>query len=63
LSQQLTATVTVEAIDPKVPSVTVTTEDGRTMSFKVDDPKLIEGVKTGDKVDITYTAAIMITVK
>lgn len=63
MSQQLSATVTVKAIDPKVKSVTVGLEDGRTMSFKVDDPKLIEGVKVGDRVDITYTAAVTITVK
>jgi Cu/Ag efflux protein CusF len=63
MSQQLSATVTVKAIDPKVPSVTVTLEDGRTMSFKVEDKKNLEGVKVGDKVDITYTAAVMITVK
>ncbi len=63
LSQQLTATVTVKAIDPAVPSVTVTLEDGRTMSFKVEDKKNLEGVKVGDKVDVTYTAAVMITVK
>jgi Cu/Ag efflux protein CusF len=63
MSQQLSATVTVKAIDPKVPSVTVTLEDGRTMSFKVEDAKNLEGVKVGDKVDITYTAAVMITVK
>jgi Cu/Ag efflux protein CusF len=63
MSQQLNATVTVKAIDPRVNSVTVVLEDGRTMSFKVDDPKLIEGVKVGDKVDITYTAAVTITVK
>ncbi len=63
LSQQLSATVTVTEIDPKAPSVTVKTEDGRTMSFKVDDKKNLEGVKVGDKVDITYTAAVMITVK
>jgi Cu/Ag efflux protein CusF len=63
LSQQLSATVTLTEIDAKVPSVTVKTEDGRTMSFKVDDKKNLEGVKVGDKVDITYTAAVMITVK
>jgi Cu/Ag efflux protein CusF len=63
LSQQLTATVTIKAIDPAVPSVTVTLEDGRTMSFKVEDKKNLEGVKVGDKVDVTYTAAVMITVK
>lgn len=63
ISQQLSATVTVKAIDPKAPSVTVTLEDGRTMSFKAEDKKNLEGVKVGDKVDITYTAAVTITVK
>jgi Cu/Ag efflux protein CusF len=63
LSQQATATVTITALDPKVSSVTVKTEDGRTMSFKVEDKKNLEGVKVGDRVDITYTAAVMITVK
>jgi Cu/Ag efflux protein CusF len=63
LSQQLSATVTVKAIDATVPSVTVTLEDGRSMSFKVEDKKNLEGVKVGDKVDITYTAAVMITVQ
>ena len=62
-SQQMSATVTVTEIDAKVPSVTVKTEDGRTMSFKVEDKKNLEGVKVGDRVDITYTAALMITVK
>ena len=63
LSEQMSATVTITEIDAKVPSVTVKTEDGRTMSFKVEDKKNLEGVKVGDKVDITYTAAVMITVK
>ena len=62
LSQQLTATVTIKALDPSVPSVTVTTEDQQTMSFRVADKKLIEGVKVGDRVDLTYTAAVMIAV-
>jgi Cu/Ag efflux protein CusF len=63
LSQQVNAAVTLTEIDAKVPSVTVKTEDGRTMSFKIADKKNLEGVKVGDKVDITYTAAVMITVK
>jgi Cu/Ag efflux protein CusF len=63
IAQQETATVTVKAIDPKVPSVTVLTEDGRTVSFKVDDKKRLEGVNVGDKVEITYTEAVMISVK
>jgi hypothetical protein len=63
IAQQETATVTITAIDAKVPSVTVLTEDGRKVSFKVDDKKNIEGLKVGDKVDVTYTEAVMISVK
>jgi Cu/Ag efflux protein CusF len=63
LSQQVTATVTVNALDVKVPSVTITTEDGRKMSFKVENAKNLEGVKAGDKVQITYTQALAISVK
>jgi len=63
LAKQETATVTLKAIDEKVPSVTVLTEDGRTVSFKVEDKKRLEGVKVGDKVEITYTVAVMVSVK
>jgi len=63
IAQQETATVTVKAIDEKVPSVTVVTEDKRTVSFKVDDKKNLKDVKVGDKVEITYTEAVMISVK
>jgi hypothetical protein len=63
ISQQKVATVTVNEIDTKIPSVSITTEDGRKMSFKVQDPKNLEGVKVGDKVEITYTQALAISVK
>jgi Cu/Ag efflux protein CusF len=63
VSEQMMATVKVKAIDEKVPSVTVESEDGRTLSFKVDDKKNLKGVSVGDKVEITYTSAVMITVK
>jgi len=63
LSQQETATVTIKAVDAKVPSITVLTEDGRTVSFKVEDKKNIKDVKAGDKVEVTYTEAVMISVK
>ena len=63
ISQQETATVTIKAIDPKVPSVTVLTEDGRTASFKVEDKNNLKDVKVGDKVEVTYTEAVMISVK
>lgn len=63
IAQQQKATVTIKAIDPKVPSVTVTTEDGHTQSFKVEDKKMLGDFKAGDKVEITYTEALMISVK
>jgi Cu/Ag efflux protein CusF len=63
VSEQMMATVKVKAIDAKVPSVTVESEDGRILSFKVDDKKNLKGVNVGDKVEITYTSAVMITVK
>jgi Cu/Ag efflux protein CusF len=63
VSEQVTATVMVKAIDTKVPSITVLTEDGRTVSFKVEDKNNLKDVKLGDKVEVTYTEAVMISVK
>ena len=45
IATQEKRTVTVKAVDPAVPSITVTTDDGRTVSRKVEDKKNIEGVK------------------
>jgi Cu/Ag efflux protein CusF len=63
LSQQITASVVLTAIDPKVPSVTVRTDEGRTMSFRVEDAKNLAGLKVGDRVDVTYTEALAISVE
>jgi Cu/Ag efflux protein CusF len=62
MSKQVTARVTVEAVDPKVPSIAVKTENGHKMSFKVQDAKNLEGVKPGDRVEITYTQGLAISV-
>ena len=63
IAQQLTATVTIEEIDPKIPSVSVKTESGSRLSFKVEDGNNLEGYKVGDKVNITYTQALAVSVK
>jgi Cu/Ag efflux protein CusF len=63
ISQQDTATVTVKAVDLVVPSITVLTEDGRTVTFRVDDKKVLDGVKAGDRVEVTYTQALAVSVK
>jgi hypothetical protein len=57
------ATVTVKAVDPAVPSITVVTADGRTVTRKIEDKKNIEGVKPGDRIDITYTRAVVTSVQ
>ncbi len=62
ISQQVTVVVTVNEVDAKVPSVTVTTSEGRKMSFKVQDPKNLKDVKVNDKVEITYTQGLAISV-
>jgi Cu/Ag efflux protein CusF len=63
MTQTMTAVVTVTAIDAAVPSVTIKTEKGETMSFKVEDKANLTGVKIGDKVQVTYTQALAISVE
>src|SRR5262249_56058821 len=60
IAARQTRTVTVKAVDPGVPSITVETADGRTITRKIEDKKNIEGVKVGDRIDITYTQALVI---
>jgi Cu/Ag efflux protein CusF len=63
VARQVTATVKVTAIDTDGPSVTVLTPDGGTNTFDVDDPDNLEGIGVGDLVSITYTQALLISVK
>jgi Cu/Ag efflux protein CusF len=61
--RQERGTVEVKAIDRKVPSITVLTDDKRTVSFKVEKPERLQGLKVGDKIDITYTEALIVNVE
>jgi hypothetical protein len=63
IAQQMTVVVTLEAIDEKVGSITIRTDDGRRLSTKVADPKNLAGYKVGDKVEVTYTQALAISVE
>jgi hypothetical protein len=56
-------TVTIKAIDQAVPSVTVATPDGRVVTRKVEDKKLLTNVKVGDQFDITYTRALLLSIE
>jgi hypothetical protein len=62
--QTETATVTVLAVDQKLPSITVKTADGKesTHLVKEENRKALANVKPGDRIDITYTEKITISV-
>jgi len=62
VASQQNITVTVTAIDRTAQSVTVQGPGGNSLTFKAADPKNLENLKVGDKVDITYTQAVLLRV-
>jgi len=60
IASRQTRTVTVKAVDPAVPSITVVTQDNRTVTRKIENKKNLDGVKPGDRIDITYTEALVV---
>jgi Cu/Ag efflux protein CusF len=63
ITQQLTRTVLIKSVDAKVSAVTYETEEGRTRSIRVKDKNLLKGLAAGDRVVITYTNAVAISVE
>jgi hypothetical protein len=62
-TEQETKVVTIKDVNQKTGGVTILTEDGKTMSMKVEDSKLLKGLAAGDKVVITYTKAVTISIE
>ena len=62
IATQEKMTVTVKSIDATVPSVTVATDDGRVVTRKIENKKNLENLKPGDKIDITFTRALVTSV-
>jgi len=62
IAKQRTVTVTVTAIDPAVPTMTVKGPNGWTYTSKVNDKKALAKVKVGDRLDVTWNDAILISV-
>ena len=60
-AHQQTITATITAIDMKTPSVTFSGPRGWTYSTRVKDKDLLAKVKVGDKVDITWTEALILS--
>jgi Cu/Ag efflux protein CusF len=62
LAAQRTMTAVIEAIDPKVPSITFKGPKGWKYSRRVQDKNVLKQVKVGDQVDFTWTEAVTIEV-
>jgi hypothetical protein len=60
VANQVTVTATIEDISPRKTYVTLKGPEGKTVDVKVKDPKNLEKVKVGDKIEITYTQAFAI---
>jgi len=60
-AKQRTITATITAIDQSVPSITFTGPNGWKYSSRVEDTKALAGVKVGDKVDIIWTEAMLVS--
>jgi hypothetical protein len=58
---QRTITATITEIDQKVPSITFTGPNNWKYSSRVEDKKALAKVKVGDKVDITWTDALLVS--
>jgi aspartate carbamoyltransferase catalytic subunit len=63
LAHQRTITATITAIDPKEPSVTFTGPNNFKFHTKVQDVNALSKVKVGDKVDITWTEATLVSIE
>lgn len=62
-ARQRTITATITAIDPQVPSISFTGPNGWKYSSSVQDTAALAKVKVGDKVDITWTEAVLVSIE
>jgi hypothetical protein len=60
VAKQRTITATITALDPKVPSITFSGPNKWTYSARIEDKKVLQQVKVGDKVDMTWTEALLL---
>lgn len=60
VAKQRRMTARITAIDLKAPSITFTGPNDWKYSTRVEDKQALEKVKVGDRVDITWTEAVLI---
>ena len=61
-SRQVRVAATIEDVDAATSSVTVRGDGGRVVSLRVEDPKVFERLKKGDRYDIVYTEALLLNI-
>ena len=62
-AKQRTISATITAIDMNVPSITFTGPNGWKYTSRVQDKSALAKVKVGEKVDITWTEAVLVSVE
>jgi hypothetical protein len=62
-AKQRTITVVIDAIDPSIPSISFKGPNGWQYSSRVEDKNVLKTVKVGDKVDITWTQALLLSLE
>ena len=62
-AKQRTITATITAIDMQAPAVTFTGPNGYKYTTKVQDKSALANVKVGDKVDIVWTEALLVSLE
>ena len=63
MAKQRTITATITAIDPNVPSITFTGPKDYKYTSRVQDKSILGTVKVGDKVDLVWTEAQLVSVE
>ena len=62
-ARQRTITATISAIDMNLPTITFTGPNGWKYTSKVQDTEALAKVKVGDKVDIVWTEAVLVSLE
>jgi hypothetical protein len=62
-ARQRTITATITAIDPALPTITFTGPNGWVYTSPVQDKEALAKVKVGDKVDIVWTEALLLSLE
>jgi hypothetical protein len=63
IAKQRTITATITELDPKVPSVTFKGPNNWQYSSRIQDKKVLKTIKVGDRVDITWTEAVLLSIE